>query len=92
MPEIKIFAMNECDWMAAATLEEAIEEYKANFGGDFDENDPPYELTAEQMDELMFRETDEDDAPLATKSFRIKLDEMIAEAETFPCFFASTEC
>lgn len=91
MADVKIFVMNECDWMAAVTLEEAVEEYKANFGGDFDENDPPRELTPEELDELQFRETDEDDSLLAKKSFRVKLDEMIAARETFPCFFASTE-
>jgi len=88
MAEIKIFAMNDCDWVAATTLEEAIEEYEAF--SDFDE-ESPRELTPEEMDQLMFHETDEDDSPLAKKSFRVKLDEMIEAREAFPCFFASTQ-
>lgn len=95
MAEIKIFAMNDCDWMAAETLEQAIQEYKANFSGDgfgaFDEKDSPRELTSEEMDRLMFRETGSDDEPLDKKSFRTKLEEMIADGEKFPAFFASTE-
>jgi len=92
MAEIKVFAMNDCDWMAAAaTLEEAVAEYKANFCGDLDEGDLPRELTSDEMDELIFRETGPDEEPLEKKSFRAKLNEMIAEGEEFPCFFASTE-
>jgi hypothetical protein len=91
MADIKIFEMNDCDWMAATTLEEAVEEYKASLDGEFDEADPPRELTAYEMELLRFRETGPDDEPLEKKSFRAKLDEMIAAGESFPCFFASTE-
>jgi hypothetical protein len=55
-----------------------------------DVSDNPHELTEEEMDTLQF--SDEPGAPAAAKrSFREQLDKLIAEGQTFPCFFASTE-
>lgn len=88
---IKIFAMNDCDWMAAETSEDAVREYKENFsGGDFDDSGP-VELSDAEMDRLVFREDEEDGSTVEDISFREKLNRMIAAGETFPCFFASTE-
>lgn len=88
---IKIFAMNDCDWMAAETVEDATREYKEQFsGGEFDDGEP-VELSDEDMERLTFCETDEDEEAVERISFREKLNRMIAEGEQFPCFFASTE-
>jgi len=54
----------------------------------------PVELTEEDMDRLIFHDTEEDGdlAPEGgTRSFREQLAQMIAEGAEFPCFFATTE-
>jgi hypothetical protein len=100
---MKIFAMNDCDWYAAETLEDALKAMAKNLAceatdegiaemrNDFDV-DEPVELTDEDMDRLKFREEEEDGTlGVAMLTFREKLDEMIADGDEFPCFFASTE-
>lgn len=88
---IKIFAMNECDWMAAETVEDALREYKENYSGEEFENGEPIELDDETMERAKYQETDEDESVLETISFREKLDRMIREGVQFPAFFATTE-
>jgi hypothetical protein len=87
--EIKIFEMNDCDWMAAATLEEAVAEYKTHYGGDDYESGEPHQLTEEAMNRLMFHDTDV--SPAIWRTFRAQLDKMVTEGQKFPCIFASTE-
>jgi hypothetical protein len=90
---IKVFCMNDCDWMAGATLEECKAEYINNYGGDAwddadgDQFEDAHELSPEAMQRLKF--TDEDGT---RRSFQEQLDKMIAEDNEFPQFFASTEC
>lgn len=88
---IKIFKINDCDWFAAKTLELAIECAKSEF--DYTENgiEDPCELTDEDVDRLQFYLTDDDDNPVKTVSFRDALVIKIAQGETFPYIFASTE-
>lgn len=49
-----VFAMNDCDWVMARSLEAAIEAYGQDYGGPDFENDTAEAcaLTAEDMDRL----------------------------------------
>ena len=89
--EIKVWEVNACDWMAAATVEEATAKHK-KLGMDCDD-DPiePHPLTEEDMQRLIFQDEDDTTRAVTRRSFREQLDKMIAEGEKFPCFFASTE-
>jgi hypothetical protein len=89
--EIKVWKVNDCDWMAAATAEEATAGHK-ELGMDCDD-DPaePSALTEEDMQRLVFQDEDNTTGEVTRRSFREQLDKMIAEGEKFPCFFASTE-
>jgi hypothetical protein len=89
---MKIFSMNDCDWMAAETLEEAKAAYIATVWAgtrepEHDAFDDPGEILPEHYDKLMFTDFDEN-----TKcTFREQLNKMIARGDKFPAFFASTE-
>jgi hypothetical protein len=99
---IKIFAMNDCDWYAGTTAEDATRGMAENLGF---ETTPeaiaemceeytvkPVELSDEDLERKMFADDDEDGAKGSVeRSFRAQLDNMIATGEEFPCFFASTE-
>ena len=88
---MKVFSMNECDWMAAETLEEAKAEYLANYH--FDEEDAfdnPHEVPADKMLKMRFhREPDEPGPKIC--SFQEELDRLVENGAKFPRFFASTE-
>jgi ribosomal protein L16 Arg81 hydroxylase len=88
---MKVIQMNDCDWMAAETVEQATDEYIAKYGGDEHElaEDQPTELSDEAMNCLMFNACDEE--PPTKRTFREQLDKLIADGQEFPCFFASTE-
>lgn len=89
---MKVFAMNDCDWMAAETLEEATAAYVKDFTGGREEHDVldnPTELTdveAEPPVKRTFREQRGRDGQAD-----LQLSKLIAEGQKFPCFFASTE-
>lgn len=90
---MKIFSMNDCDWMAGETMDSCKAEYIKNYGGDaWDDPDEDQfadarELTAGDMQHYKF--TDENGEK---RAFQEQLDKMIAEGDEFPTFFASTEC
>lgn len=104
MADVKIFAMNNCDWYAGVTAEDALRGMAENLGFETTPEgiaelrkeytvEEPRELSAEEMDLCMYVEENEDSTPSRVKrSFRAQLDQMIAAGEEFPCFFASTEC
>lgn len=86
---VKVFEMNDCDWVAAATLESAVAHYlKEHAGGRSAEDamDNPHELTEEEMESLIFSDEDR-----GRSSYKSRLDYLIAERVKFPCLFASTE-
>lgn len=86
---IKVFRINECDWMAAETLEAAIASHTNITGHECEDEgccDGPRELTDAEMDTFIF--ADEDGSH---RTFREELDRQIAAGVTFPAFFASTE-
>lgn len=86
---IKIFVMNDCDWIAARSLEEAKTYYDQEIEADLDD---PRELTEEELDRKVFVESDEDDRPNGeAMAFREKLRRMVVAGDKFPTFFASTE-
>jgi hypothetical protein len=87
---MKVFSMNDCDWMVGETLEACKAEYIKNYGGDAwgdDQFADARELTPADMQHYKF--TDEDGE---VRTFQQQLDKMIAEGDEFPQFFASTEC
>jgi hypothetical protein len=86
---MKVFAMNDCEWWAAETLEEAKADYLKETGmKEADEPfDDPHELDAEAMDRLRFFDEDEK----AKRSFREQLERMVSSGAEFPCLFATTE-
>jgi hypothetical protein len=89
---IKVFAMNDCDWMAAATAEEASAAYSLFNHLDIPAEEMlefPRELTDKEMDKLRFVDTEVQ--PEAHRTFREQLQHIIEAGETFPTFFASTE-
>jgi hypothetical protein len=94
---IKVFQVNDCDWVAAETLEDALAFYaKEFFAGDLEEAFPDGESEAAEaaevtdagMDRLKFH--DDDDRSI-TRTFREELQRRIDAGDTFPQFFASTE-
>jgi hypothetical protein len=101
---IKVFAMNDCDWYAAATAEDALRGMAtalcfpdgpqgiADMRNEYDVGDP-VEVSAADMERLRFRFLDEDGetVPESSTTFRERLAEMVRDREDFPCFFASTE-
>ena len=90
---MKIFSMNDCDWMAAETLEEATAVYLRDFGGGLDADealDQPHEVSEAGMDRLRFHD-DDAETPEDYRTFRQELQVRMARGDKFPCFFASTE-
>ena len=89
---MKIFRMNDCDWMAGESLEACITAYKKTCEGsglsDDELLDEPRELTDHEMDRLKFWEGTPDN-PKGT--FREALAKMEDEDAEFPVFFASAE-
>ena len=86
--EIKIYQINDCDWVAASSLEEAY-----TYACKHCDEDPDYfdkdeitELTSEDMDRLTFIGDDE-----RKLTFREELRVLIDKKEKMPTFFASTE-
>ncbi len=102
LPTIKVYAMNDCDWYAAASLEDAKKCMAENFNfkttpkgiAEMCEEcgvTDPEELDDEDMSSRMFSVEQDDSNGHETTSFRGRLDQMIAAGDEFPCFFASTE-
>ena len=89
---MKVFQMNDCDWMAGETLEECKAEYLSGFwhgATEEDAFDDPRELTDAEMDKKIF--VDNEAEPEVRRTFREQLAHIIAKGETFPTFFASSE-
>jgi len=99
----KVFAMNECDWVAAFDLESAKQCYAEWLNYDSVASaeadamyDDPAELSEADMQRIQFTHDRDDPGECEAYghtecSFADRLKEMIAEGQTFPSFFASTE-
>jgi len=86
---MKIFSMNDCDWVAAETLEDAKAFYLRDcWSGVEDEGtfDDPHEVPADKMQTMIFHSDEHGDL-----TFQQELDRQIANGGKFPAFFASTE-
>lgn len=97
MSNWKVYAMNDCDWYAARTPEEALDAMRVNMGYESIEKlrqdamfeAEPEELSGAEMDNLRYHIDDSRTGP--TISFREQLSQMITDGGTLPGFFASTE-
>ena len=92
--DIKIFQMNENDYVAARTLEEAkqcLADLLNNglMNEEFEKEciDEPHELTELDLDYRVMH----DEHGNQTGTFNECLAEMIKDGETFPAYFASSE-
>jgi hypothetical protein len=87
MSDIKIIQVNDCDWVAAETVEEAKEWYKKEFGSDDADVEEARELTDKEMETLSFKDEDQN----RKHSFKEQLELMREAGISFPAYFASTE-
>jgi hypothetical protein len=95
---MKIWKLNDCEWYAAETLDDAKRalletigppaegQTEAEFFEEFLEN--PCEVGDEHLDKLKFVD---EDKPGEEITFRQELQRMISDGKEFPRFFASTE-
>lgn len=89
---IKVWKLNDFDWVLAKTLEEAKQCY-ANTVSDgvvdkeFEEEfiDSPHEET--DLDTKMILDDNEEERC----SFRVEVERMVKNGDTFPCMFVSSE-
>lgn len=98
--DIKIFKMNENDYVAANNLDEAKQcladtVNDGNIGADFESEfiEDPFELTSEQLNTIMFYDDENgpSDDPTRSRTFKRELLDCIKRGEDFPQFFASSE-
>lgn len=90
--EIKIFEINDCEWVAARSLEEAKTFYLEMVSGDTSVLDEgcPVELTELQLDRMTYSD-DQGDPNASKRSFREELQKRIAAGVQFPEYFATSE-
>lgn len=90
MADVKVFAINDCEWWAGRDLESIKAAFiKAGYG---DESSfcEPHEVVDPEMNRLTFVD-DLSDVNSHKSTFQEHLDLMVAQGAEFPCFFASTE-
>ena len=85
---IRIYAMNDCDWVVARSREEAITFYKSISADPKDWQDAE-EIDSSKLDRLRFCIEDSRSGP--TISFRQRLQQIVDNGEDVPDLFASTE-
>ena len=86
---LKVFAMNEYDWMAGADLESCVSLYLAEYAGGLPRDevlDEPHKLSDSEMDRIEYVDPDGERC-----TFREQLEKLVASGQQFPAFFASTE-
>ncbi len=88
---IKIFKISDYDWFVGESLEECKQLAIKDFGYDEFSFDDARELTKKEMDSLRFIEDVDEYPECEEKTFRQKLNELIAEGASFPDIFATTE-
>lgn len=84
---MKVFKMNDCDWVAAESLEQAKKFALDDPGTEIED---PRELTDADMLRLKHSGDDgvEYDPPI---TFKEELERNIADGVEFPCIFATSE-
>lgn len=98
---MNIYEMNDCDWYAAETPEQAVEAMATDLDVSVEElkqdgmigKDCPRLLCDKEMDSLPYLTSEEPDYDKVDEhiSFRTQLERMIARGDKFPCRFATTE-
>lgn len=93
LPPVRVWQMNDCDWVAARSLTDAIDCYM-QFSGALREDvlaEEPRQLTDADMRRLTFF-CDEDEIPGVPKrhAFAVELKRLEEAGAAFPRFFAST--
>lgn len=89
---LKIFQMNDCDWLIGESLEACKAEYIRNYSDDPDSIDEDaHELSDDELDTLKFSDRSEDDQEETTRTFREQLATEISKGGLYPRMFASTE-
>ena len=92
---IKIFRVNDYEWWAGIDIESIGAAYKEATGidpADDDEGfDNPYEVSEAGMSKLIHWGEGEPDGEQAKCTFAEMLQQMIAQGQEFPCYFAGTE-
>ena len=86
---IRVFRMNDCDWMAGETLEECEEVYLKYWSGTKDDGVTLYNPGQVSNDFIQTVPFTREDGTVVT--FQEELNSLIAAGQKFPCFFASTE-
>jgi len=91
--KINIYKMNEEDWYAAESLDDAIEERRRDVGEDQLSAElaefKPRQLTDEELVSLEYVDIEAD--PIERRSFRDQLQREIEQGVKFPRLFATTE-
>jgi hypothetical protein len=96
---IKIFTMNDSEWYAGASADDALKGMAENLGfedieacrAEYCTDGPIVELDEDELETKTFVDEAEDGSDGEKRTFRAQLTQMIANGEEFPCFFASTE-
>ena len=87
---MKVFRLNDYEWWAAETLEEAKEACLKQTGLDedeaIDESWEPYEIPDQDLDTLTV--TDDEGSERRTVTFRQAIDELTGKGQEFPCLLA----
>ncbi|PRP68468.1 hypothetical protein BUE93_22220 [Chromobacterium amazonense] len=83
---VRVYQMDDCDWVAARSRDEAINWHYQHCAVDIEDI---HELTATELDSLQFHVDDSRRGP--TISFRERLQQIIDNGEQVPDLFASTE-
>ncbi|MBM2884050.1 hypothetical protein JFK97_06570 [Chromobacterium phragmitis] len=82
---VRVYEMNDCDWVVARSEQEAQAYYKDLNG----EDDAPRALTARELDSLQYHIGDSRSSP--SISFRERLQLLVDSNEQIPDLFATTE-
>ena len=87
-PVIKVFALDDCDWWAGASIEECVAAGQAECGTEcYADPDCYAELDDAALQRMKYREEDGTE-----RTFAEELARMVADpSQKFPSFFASTE-
>jgi len=85
---VRVWKMDDCDWVAAETLDEAIKEWESHVGlSAAEESLDPHLMSWKEMDAHTFHDPETG----TTRSFSAELRNRVRRGEKFPQFFASTE-
>lgn len=94
---LKIFEINDCEWWAGDCSEtEMLAFYMAETGCSHEDSTGdaeilPSVITDEALNSLTFTIDEDGNFLNPPLTFRQRLDQMVEQGYSFPCFFAATE-